>query len=159
MAQTVTLQGLRDQMIHSLYGRKVGIAFGVPNGSSVATFKEDTPDYIVGIKDFRRPITVTLTSATTATSTADQIPNYGIALFNTSSWASTAFNPVNPVPGVSVQLFNLTSAQQIVNVNNSTLTTAVTCVMPGSSAAGGSSVATQFMLNSYGWAELYSGYA
>jgi len=152
MAQTVTLQGLRDQMIHSLYGRTLGLSFGTP-GSTTVIGREDKPDFLVGVKALRMPV-VTLTSATTATSTGDQIPNHGICILNPTTWLSTGFNPVSPVPGVSVQLFNMTSGIQTIYVNNSTLTTGVTFVSMASSGAGGTTAGTGFTLAKNGWAEL-----
>jgi len=152
MAQTVTLEGLRDQIIKSIEGRKLGFSYGAP-GSTTVIGKETQPDFLVGVKAVRMPV-VTLTSATTATSTADQIPNYGVCILNPTTWLSTAFNPVTPVPGVSVQLYNLTSGIQTIYVNNSTLTTGVTFVSMASSGAGGTTAGTAFTLTKNGWAEL-----
>lgn len=152
MAQTVTLEGLRDQIIKSIEGRKLGFSYGAP-GSTTVIGKETQPDFLVGVKAVRMPV-VTLTSATTQTSTADQIPNHGIVILNPTTWISTAFNPVTPVPGVSVQLFNMTSGVQTIYVNNSTLTTAVTFVSMASSGAGGTTAGTAFTMSAKGWVEL-----
>lgn len=152
MAQDASLIGLRNLIVKSLYGRRLGLSYGSP-GSTTVVGREIEADFLSGIRGVRLPV-VTLTSATTATSTADQIPNSGVCFLNCSSWASTAFNPVSPIPGVSVQLINMSSALQTINVNNSTLTTAVTAIIPPSSAAGGSSAGTAFIMGSYAWAEL-----
>lgn len=115
MAQTVTLDGLRNQIITSIFGRRYGLA----PGNQI-----DNSDYLVGPKDLRKA-TITITTASTA---ADQIPAYGTVLFNTTgaSTAGTTYHSLqSPVPGVTVKVVNLSTLAMSVWMNGSTVTTAV----------------------------------
>jgi len=115
MAQSVTLDGLRNQIITSIFGRRLGYA----PGNQI-----DASEYLVGPKALRAP-TLTITTASTA---ADQIPAYGTVIFNTSgaSTAGTTYHSVqSPVPGVSVRVINASTLAMSVWLNGSTITTAV----------------------------------
>jgi hypothetical protein len=136
MAQTVTLEGLRSQIATSIFGRRLGF---------------DSDNMVCGPKAVRRPI-VALTSASTV---ADQIPNYGIATIAVNTTVgSTWWNPVSPAPGASVKVFNISTGYAVIWLNGSTATTAVTGVCAGSSVGGASTATLSVTLNRGHWAEL-----
>lgn len=84
-----TLTGLRDQVMTSIYGRRLGL---------------DTNEMVVGPKDVRRPV-VDLTSASTGTA----IANYGVVNIAGTSLLTSGqlFLLSNPVPGASVTINNV----------------------------------------------------
>ena len=116
MAQTITLEGLRNQIQTQVFGRRIGFAPG--NSSDTNT------EYLVGFRGVRQP-TVTITTASTA---PDQIPPYGVAILNTTgaSTSATTYHSVqNPVPGSNVLIINGSTIAATVYVNGSTGTTSV----------------------------------
>lgn len=120
MAQTITLEGLRSQLITQLYGRRLALSYG--NSSDTAAAGE--AQFMVGPKALRVP-TLTITTASTA---ADQVPPYGNVIFNTTgaSTSGTTYHSVqNPVPGVSVRVTNISTLAMTLWLNGSTGTTAV----------------------------------
>lgn len=80
-----TLQGLRNSILTSIHGRRLGF---------------DSNDFLVGIKDALRPIQ-SMTSGTTAT----QVTNYGVTSFDiTTASASTASSIGTTETGASWQM-------------------------------------------------------
>ena len=147
MAQTVTLEGLKGQLVKTLFGRQMGFSYG--NSSDSETGGD--AQFLTGFKGVRRPVV----ALTTASTVADQIPNHGIATITVNTTGgSTYWNPKNPVPGESVKIFNISSGYAIIWLNGSTATTGVTGVCAGSSVAGASTVALSVTLNKGHWAEL-----
>ncbi len=131
MAQTVTLEGLRSQLITQMYGRRMAFSYG--NSSDAAVGPE--AQYIVGPRALRSP-TVTITTASTA---AEQIPAYGTVILNTTgaSTSATTYHSVqNPVPGVSVFIMNLSTIAAAIYVNGGTGTTGVLAYGQGLGATG-----------------------
>ena len=122
MAQTVTLQGLRSQLITQIYGRRLALSYG--NSSDQGLTAGDA-QFLVGPVALRSP-TVTVTTNSTL---ADQIPAYGTVLLNTTgaSTSGTTYHSVqNPIPGVSVLIMNLSTIAAAIYVNGSSGTTNVT---------------------------------
>lgn len=137
MAQTVTLEGLRSQIVVSVFGRRIGF---------------DSGNFLVGVPGLRRPITALTTSSTAA----DQIPAYGVVtLQTTSTGGSTFWSTTQPVPGESVFISNIATGYGTVYLNGSTVTTAVVGYFGGTSAAGFLSTATKITLAGKGaWCRL-----
>ena len=146
MAQTITLEGLRQQIVHSLYGKKFGFA---PGNSS----DSPDPELLTGLKGIREPV-VTINGVSTA---SDQIPPYGIVLL-TGTTDSTFQNPTNPIPGHTLRIFNMSQAVHTIQVssNNTTGNTpAISFCAAGTSVANiVSSQGTVFSISPKGWAEL-----
>jgi len=141
MAQTVTLEGLRSQLITQVYGRRLAFSYGNSSDSGEA-------QYLVGPRGVRVPIT----ALTTASTAADQVPAYGIVTFGTSTTGGTTFHSVQtPVPGAEVHLINLSTGYQTVYLNGSTGTTAVTGLSLGSEGLA-QSTATSIKLTGKGGA-------
>ena len=141
MAQTITLAGLRNQLITSVFGRKLGFTYGNSSDSQAG----GDPSFIVGPMGIRGP-TVTVTTASTA---ADQIPAYGTVILNTTgaSTAATTYHSVqNPIPGQSVTIINGTTIAATVYVNGSTGTTSV-LMYAQPSLAGSSGLTTAQAIN------------
>lgn len=130
MAQTITLEGLRSQLITQMYGRRLALSYG--NSSDQAGGEAA---FLVGPRDIRRQ-TVTITTASTA---AEQIPAYGTVLLNTTgaSTSATTYHSVqNPIPGVSVMITNLSTIAAAIYVNGGTGTTGVLAYGQGLGATG-----------------------
>lgn len=133
MAQTVTLEGLRSQIITQLYGRRVGLAYG--NSSDAAAGGQAA--FMVGPAAHRWPIT----AISTASTAADQIPAYGITLFNTtgaSTSATTYHSILNPIPGVTALVVNQSTLTMTLQLNGSSGTTAVVAYCIGAGVGAGS---------------------
>ena len=104
MAQQTDLEGLRNQIVTQLFGRR----FGFTPGNGVQT----APDYLAGPKGFREPISGFSSGGTTVTSTsvASDIPPHGVTVVGaTGASATTAYTLAAPVPGVTKTLFNPTT--------------------------------------------------
>ena len=118
MAQTVTLEGLRSQLLTSVFGRRLGMAYG--NSSDAESGIE--PQYLVGVKGVLTP-TLNLTTASTA---ADQIPPFGTVYITGNTTSGSTYNGVqNPVPGQGVIIVNGSTMAVTVYLNGSTGTTGV----------------------------------
>ena len=85
MAQVVTLEGLRSQILTSIFGRRFGL---------------DSGNYAVGFKGTRSPVQ-SVTSATTGTT----VDFGGTALVSIATAAST-FALAAPVPGAEMAIVN-----------------------------------------------------
>ena len=97
-----TLQQLKNSILISIHGRKVGI---------------DANDFLVGLKDMLRPIQTALTSGTTATA----VTNYGITAFDITTAAASTASSIGttevgcswtmdaPTPGVQKILFKMST--------------------------------------------------
>ena len=103
MAQDASLAGLRNQILTSIFGRRLGF---------------DPLEFTVGPKGSRVPI-FAVTSATTGNTT---IPNYGIVTARTtdSSATTSGLQLDNPQPGCQVQLVNLTTGYSVFTLNGTT---------------------------------------
>jgi len=84
MAQVTTLEGLRSQLLTTIFGRRFGL---------------DPNDYAAGAKGFREPVQ-TASSATTGTSIA-----FGGSVNLGTATAASSWSLAAPVPGVSMTLF------------------------------------------------------
>lgn len=141
MAQDATLAGLRNQILTSIFGRRLGL---------------DNAGSLLGVPALRVPITA-LTTATGVTN--DSIPNYGIVTINSSA-ASTYWGTTHPVPGQSVLIIDISTlyGAKTIRVNGSTAaspTAAVTAYFAGSSVAGAVTSGTIFTLTTPGsWLQL-----
>lgn len=146
MAQTITLEGLRSQLITQTFGRRLGFEYG--NSSDSAAGGE--AQFLAGPKGLRTP-TVTITTASTL---ADQIPAYGTVIFQTSgaSTSGTTYHSLqNPVPGMSVLVINDSTLAMSVWLNGSTGTTAVFGhTQPAAFATSGLTTATAVNLPKLG---------
>lgn len=109
MAQNATLEGLRNQIVKSLFGRSLGFT---PGQSTETNF-----EFLAGVKGFREPITGWSSGGSTLTSTsvASDLPAYGVSLVGaTAASATTAYTLAAPVPGVRKILFNPTTGQAVI---------------------------------------------
>ena len=151
MAQSITLQGLRSQLITQVFGRRLAFSYGNTSDQQAA----GEAQFVVGPVAFRRP-TVTLTTASTA---AEQIPAYGTVLLGTSgaSTSATTFHSLqNPVPGVDVLIINASTLAHQIWLNGGTGTTGVLgYVQPSGAASSGLTTATSINLPKLGtWVRL-----
>jgi hypothetical protein len=142
MAQSITLEGLRNQSITQIFGRRAALAPGNSSASDV--------EYLVGPRAFRNP-TVTITTASTA---AEQLPAYGTVLLGTSgaSTSATTFHSLqNPIPGVEVLVINTSTLAHQVWLNGGTGTTGVLgYAQPNGAASSGLTTATSVNLPKLG---------
>lgn len=146
MAQTITLEGLRSQLITQTFGRRLGFQYG--NSSDSAAGGE--AQFLAGPKGLRTP-TITITTASTL---ADQVPAYGTVLFQTSgaSTSGTTYHSVqSPVPGMSVLVVNDSTLAMTLQLNGSTGTTAVVAhTQPSGAGTSGLTTATAVNLPKLG---------
>lgn len=129
MAQSITLEGLRSQIVRSLYGRQFGFTLGNSSDQDLA--------YLAGVKALRAP-TLTVTTASTV---GEQIPPYGVTLFNTtgaSTQATTYHSIQSPIPGVSAVIANLSTLTMTLWLQGSSGTTAVFGYAIGAGVGAGS---------------------
>lgn len=113
MAQDATLLGLRNQILTSLFGRRLGLE---PGNSS-----ETQPDFLAGVRGFRNVIGGFSSGGSTITSTsvASPIPAYGVTVVGaTAASATTAYNLAAPIPGVRKVLFNPTTGQAVIGTTD-----------------------------------------
>lgn len=97
MAQDTSLNGLRNLILTSLYGRRAGL---------------DSSDYLVGPRAFREQVEGVLSAGSTivSTSVATNLSAYGISLVGaTGASGTTAYNLSAPVTGLTKRLFNPTT--------------------------------------------------
>ena len=109
MAQQTDLEGLRNQIVTQLFGRRMGFT----PGNGVQT----DPNFLAGPKGFREVLGGFSSGGTTITSTsvASQIPPYGFtAVGATGASATTAYDLAAPVPGIEKLLMNLTTGQAVI---------------------------------------------
>lgn len=114
MAQDISLEGLRSQFIHSIYGRQLGV---------------DVNGFVVGPKDVRLSGEGWSSAGSTfpSTSTVTTLSNHGYSIIGTTassgtSAASTATQQLAaPAPGVEKKIYNASTA----TVGISTVTAAV----------------------------------
>lgn len=100
MAQITDLEGLRSQVLKSLFGRRIGL---------------DNDGYLVGPPGVRQPV-MGVTDGSTLVSTASAtVPAYGVSMVgSTGTSASTGLALDAPVPGVEKTLINVTTGQAVV---------------------------------------------
>jgi hypothetical protein len=103
--QDTSLNGLRNSIITSIFGRRAGLSFG--NAS-------DTGDYLVGPKDIRVQVEGVSSAGSTivSTSVANLLSPWGVSLVGaTGASATTAYQLGAPVPGTVKYIFNPTTGQ------------------------------------------------
>lgn len=106
MAQDTSISGLRNQIVTSLFGRRVGLTPG--NSSDTAIH------YLVGPVAFRDSVMGISSAGSTivSTSVATPLPPYGVSLVGaTGASATTAYLLSAPVPGVEKILYNPTTGR------------------------------------------------
>jgi hypothetical protein len=104
MAQDTSLNGLRNQLITQIFGRRLALAPGNSSDSSV--------EYLVGPRAFREQVSGWSSAGSTITSTsvASPIDPFGVTVVGaTAASATTAYTLANPVPGVRKTIFNATT--------------------------------------------------
>ena len=97
MALKTDIENLRNSIITSLFGRRLGL---------------DQYDTLTGPKGFRDPVDGWNTAGTTlvSTSVASNIPAYGMTVVGaTGASATTAYTLAAPIPGVCKRIFNPTT--------------------------------------------------
>ncbi len=97
MAQDATLQGLRNQYLTQIHGRRLAL---------------DPNDYLVGPRDLRLQVSGFSSGGSTVTSTsvASNIDPFGYTVVGaTGASATTAYTLAAPVPGVRKVIFNPTT--------------------------------------------------
>lgn len=108
MAQNTLLEGLRSQLLVSIFGRRLGFAPG-------NAFQTE-PEYLVGPRAFREQVAgVSSGSTIVSTAVATALPPYGVSLIGASgASATTAYILSAPVPGVKKMLFVPTTGYAVV---------------------------------------------
>jgi hypothetical protein len=105
MALDTSLNGLRNAILTSLFGRRLGF---VPGNSS-----DQAPDYITGIKGVRLQVEGVSSAGSTVTSTsvANNLSPFGVSLVGASGASgTTAYQLAAPVPGITDKyIFNPTT--------------------------------------------------
>jgi len=102
MAQDATLQGLRNQLLTQIHGRRLAL---------------DPNDYLVGPKDLRAQISGFSSGGSTLTSTsvASNIDPFGLTVLGASAASGTTlYTLAAPVPGVRKVLFIPTTGYAVV---------------------------------------------
>jgi len=102
MAQDTSLNGLRNQILTSIFGRRLGL---------------DSAGFLVGPNDFRSQVEGVSSAGSTVVSTAVTTPlsNYGCSLVGSSgASATTAYILSAPTPGVYKTLFVPTTGYAVV---------------------------------------------
>lgn len=97
MAQDTSLNGLRSQLLTSLFGRRLAL---------------DSGDFLVGPKALREQVEGVSAAGSTIVSTAvaTNLSAFGVSLVGaTGASGTTAYNLAAPVPGVVKRLFNPTT--------------------------------------------------
>lgn len=109
MAQDTSLNGLRNQLITQLYGRRLGLSAGNSSASDV--------EYLVGPRAFREQVEGFSSAGSTITSTsvASLLSPFGVSVVGASgASATTAYQLAAPVPGVTKRIFNPTTGQAVI---------------------------------------------
>lgn len=104
MAQDTSLTGLRNQLVTSIFGRRLALAPG--NSSDTAV------EYLVGPRALREQVEGFSSAGSTITSTsvANYLSPYGISVVGSSGASgTTAYLLAAPVPGVAKRIFNVTT--------------------------------------------------
>lgn len=114
MAQNTSLEGLRSQMLVSIFGRRMGLAAG----NAIQTQAE----YLVGPRALREQVQgVSSGSTIVTTAVATPLVPYGVSLIGASAAsATTGYTLSAPVPGVRKILFVPTTGYAVVTVTTDT---------------------------------------
>lgn len=113
MAQDTSLNGLRNQLITQLYGRRIGLSIG--NSS------DNTAQHLSGFASIREPVMGVSSAGSTivSTSVATPLPAYGVSLVGASAASgTTAYNLAAPIPGVRKVLFVPTTGYAVVGTTD-----------------------------------------
>jgi len=109
MAQDTSLSGLRNQIVTSIFGRRLGLAPG--NSSDVAI------NYLTGSHAFREQVEGWSAAGSSIISSAYNLAPYGISVVGCSgASATTTYTLSNPVPGVTKKIFNVTTGYGVVSL-------------------------------------------
>lgn len=109
MAQDTSLNGLRNQLVTSIFGRRLGLA---PGNSS-----DQTAHYLVGPAGFREQVEGFSSAGSTLTSTsvASLLSPYGVSVVGASgASATTAYQLAAPVPGIRKTIFCPTTGYAVI---------------------------------------------
>lgn len=111
MAQDTSLNGLRSQLLTSIFGRRLALS---PGNSS-----DGNAEYLVGVRAVREQVegisSAGSTIVTTSPAAGQTLNAYGISLVGaTAASASTAYNLNLPIPGVKKGIFNPTTGQAVI---------------------------------------------
>ena len=100
MAQTVTLEGLRSQILTQIFGRRLGL---------------DSGGYLVGPPGSRVPVQ----SITSGTTKSTILNAYGVTIgrCTDASGTTAGWNLDNPVPGIE-KILCMTFALEAINVHS-----------------------------------------
>lgn len=113
MPQDTSVTGLRNQIVTSLFGRRIGLTPGNSSDTGI--------HYLVGPTAFRVPVLGVSSGGSTITSTsvATPLPPYGMSLIGASgASATTAYLLSAPVPGVRKLLFVATTGTAVVGTTD-----------------------------------------
>lgn len=100
MAQTTTLEGLRSQLITSVFGRRLAL---------------DSGDYLVGPRAFREQVEGFGGGTTVMSTGTAALSAYGLSMVGSSlTSASTSLTLAAPVPGTKKILFNPTTGVAVI---------------------------------------------
>ncbi len=106
MAQDTSLNGLRNQLLTQIFGRRLALAPGNSSDSNI--------EYLVGPRALREQVEGFSSAGSTITSTsvASLLSPYGVSVVGaTGASATTAYQLAAPVPGVRKVIFNPTTGQ------------------------------------------------
>ena len=109
MAQDTSLNGLRSQLLTSIFGRRLALSAGNSSDANV--------EYLVGIRAVREQVQGVSSAGSTivSTSVATPLSPFGMSLVGaTGASATTAYLLAGPVPGVTKRIFNPTTGQAVV---------------------------------------------
>lgn len=127
MAQDATLSGLRNQIITSLFGRRLGFTAG--NSSDVSV------EYLAGVRGVREQVEGWSAAGSTivSTSVATQLSPYGVSVVGaTGASGTTGYVLSAPVPGVEKRIFCPTSGYAVITLASGNFITTVSTGSNGS---------------------------
>ena len=111
MAQDTSLNGLRNQLVTEIYGRRLALA---PGNSS-----DNNAEYLVGIRGFRYQVEGWSAAGSTvvSTSVANQLSPYGLSIVGaTGASGTTGYVLSAPVPGVEKTIFCPTTGYAVITL-------------------------------------------
>lgn len=109
MAQDTSLNGIRNRIITSIFGRRIGLGFG-------STY-DGEPSFLFGVRGVAEQVEGISSAGSTIVSTAvtNNLSPFGCSLVGaTGASATTAYNLAAPIPGVVKRLFNPTTGIAVV---------------------------------------------
>ncbi len=107
MAQDSSLNGLRNQIITSIFGRRLGLSQG--NSS------DTNAHYLVGPVAHREVVEGWSAAGSTIISSAYNLSAHGLSVVGcTGASATTSYTLSAPVPGVKKMIFNVTTGYGVI---------------------------------------------